>query len=163
MAGICGAVTAATGHVAVCGFYGWSVGQQPALLLATGITGFCIVYGVYLRRRSQNARATRAECAHIVDMQVATDSPSVTEACLKPTAWRGGGRLALNDDLETMAAHVTALLPRGGRRVRLVNGHELDVLGPDERTHIAALIGDAVWIERGLAPHQGWRLSPNIG
>lgn len=159
MAGICGATTAVTGHVAVFGFYGWSIEQQPALLLGSAIMGFCIVYAVYLRRRLQNARATRSERVRILDRQAAKASPGATEAPFTSVAWPGGGRLALNDNLETMAAHITALLPRGGRRVRLVNGHELDVLGPAKRTHIAALIGDVVWIERSLAPRQGWRLS----
>ena len=58
----------------------------------------------------------------------------------------------------TMAAHVVALLPHGGRRVRLINGHDLDVLPAVRHGRAATLIGDVVSIR--LAPGQlhGWRL-----
>lgn len=63
----------------------------------------------------------------------------------------GGGAI-------TMAAHVVALLPHGGRRVRLINGHDLDVLPGLPHGRAATLIGDVVSIR--LAPGQlhGWRL-----
>ena len=44
----------------------------------------------------------------------------------------------------TMAAQVVALLPLGGRRVRLANGHELDVLRASGRSQEVSLIGDVV-------------------
>jgi translation initiation factor IF-1 len=58
-----------------------------------------------------------------------------------------------------MGAYVVALLPHGGRRVRLANDHELDVLAAGGRQSEAHLIGDVVSIE--LAPGQlhGWRLA----
>lgn len=57
-----------------------------------------------------------------------------------------------------LSAHVTELLPHGGRRVRLVNGHELDVLPADPREPGATLVGDIVSV--ALAPNQlrGWRM-----
>lgn len=57
----------------------------------------------------------------------------------------------------TMAAHVIALLPRGGRRVRLANNHELDVSAAAGRQAIS-LLGDVVFIERVPGQLHGWRL-----
>lgn len=61
-------------------------------------------------------------------------------------------------DSITLAAHVVELLPHGGRRVRLSNMHEMDVLRVRGRETEVSLIGDIVTI--GLAPGavHGWRL-----
>lgn len=58
----------------------------------------------------------------------------------------------------TMFGHVVGLLHQGGRRVRLANNHELDVLRAGRRQFEVSLIGDVV--EIALAPGQllGWRL-----
>ncbi|MBL7466213.1 hypothetical protein INQ08_23625, partial [Escherichia coli] len=48
-----------------------------------------------------------------------------------------------------MAAHVVGLLPQGGRRVRLANDHELDVLAEGGRRTELSRIGDIVAITLG--------------
>lgn len=59
----------------------------------------------------------------------------------------------------TMVAHIIGLLPQGGRRVRLANNHEMDVLRVGGRNTEVSLIGDVVTIT--IAPGQlhGWRLT----
>lgn len=59
----------------------------------------------------------------------------------------------------TLVGHVVELLPQGGRRVRLTNMHEMDVLRVGGRENEVSLIGDIVTIS--LAPGQvhGWRLT----
>lgn len=59
----------------------------------------------------------------------------------------------------TMAGHVVGLLPHGGRRVRLANDHEMDVLGTGERQAECSLIGDVVAITLGPGQLHGWRLT----
>ncbi|MNK98601.1 hypothetical protein D3C87_1189700 [compost metagenome] len=59
----------------------------------------------------------------------------------------------------TMAAHVIALLPQGGRRVRLANNHELDVLGSGRRSSEISLIGDVVAVTLASGQLHGWRLA----
>ncbi|MGO4408896.1 MULTISPECIES: hypothetical protein [unclassified Brevundimonas] len=59
----------------------------------------------------------------------------------------------------TMAAHVVGLLPQGGRRVRLANNHELDVLGVGDRQSEVSLIGDVVAVTLGPGQLHGWRLA----
>lgn len=59
----------------------------------------------------------------------------------------------------TMAAQVVALLPLGGRRVRLANGHELDVLRASGRPPEVSLIGDIVDVMLGSGQLLGWRLA----
>jgi hypothetical protein len=63
------------------------------------------------------------------------------------------------DNPISMVAHVIGLLPQGGRRVRLSNNHEMDVLREGGRSAEVSLIGDIVTIT--LAPGQvhGWRLA----
>lgn len=58
----------------------------------------------------------------------------------------------------TMAGHVVCLLPRGGRRVRLANDHELDVLAESGRRSEVSLIGDVVRITLSPGQLHGWRL-----
>ena len=58
----------------------------------------------------------------------------------------------------TLAGHVVGLLPRGGRRVRLANEHELDVLGVKGGRLEVSLIGDVVSIELSPGQLHGWRL-----
>lgn len=58
----------------------------------------------------------------------------------------------------TMAAHIVALLPQGGRRVRLANNHELDVLGSARRSSEVSLIGDVVTVQLASGQLHGWRL-----
>lgn len=59
----------------------------------------------------------------------------------------------------TMAAHVVALLPQGGRRVRLANDHELDVLAEGGRRSEVSRIGDVVTVTLGPGQLHGWRLA----
>lgn len=64
-----------------------------------------------------------------------------------------------NDNRQTLQAHVVGLLPLGGRRVRLVNGIEIDVMGPLTRSSLQALIGDVISIEFDTGVCGGWRLA----
>lgn len=57
-----------------------------------------------------------------------------------------------------MAAHVVALLSRGGLRVRLANNHELDVPAASGRQTDISLLGDVVFIEWAAGRRPGWRL-----
>jgi translation initiation factor IF-1 len=57
-----------------------------------------------------------------------------------------------------MAAHVIELLPQGGRRVRLANNHELDVLGSGRRSSEVSLVGDVVTVQLASGQLHGWRL-----
>ncbi|MNN53942.1 hypothetical protein D3C81_1687300 [compost metagenome] len=68
-------------------------------------------------------------------------------------------RSPLGSNPITMVAHVIGLLPQGGRRVRLSNNHEMDVLRDGGRNTEVSLIGDIVTIT--IAPGQlhGWRLT----
>ena len=59
-----------------------------------------------------------------------------------------------------MAAHVVALLSRGGLRVRLVNNHELDVPAASGRQTDISRLGDVVFIEWAAGRRPGWRLRP---
>lgn len=69
-------------------------------------------------------------------------------------------RVAPAEDFSiSMFAHVVGLLPRGGRRVRLANAHELDVLGVAGCPSEVSLIGDVVTIELAPGQLQGWRLA----
>lgn len=58
----------------------------------------------------------------------------------------------------SMAAHVVGILPQGGRRVRLANNHELDVLGAGGRRSERSLIGDVVAVTLEPGQLHGWRL-----
>lgn len=64
-----------------------------------------------------------------------------------------------NDNRQTLQAHVVRLLPLGGRRARLVNGIEMDVMGPLTRSRLQALIGDIISIELDASVCGGWRLA----
>lgn len=64
-----------------------------------------------------------------------------------------------NDNRESLQGHVVELLPLGGRRVRLVNGAEMDVMGPLARSRCQALIGDVILIEFHTGVGGGWRLA----
>lgn len=59
-----------------------------------------------------------------------------------------------------MAAHVVALLSRGGLRVRLANNHELDVPAASGRQKNLSRLGDVVFIEWAAGRRPGWRLTP---
>lgn len=51
------------------------------------------------------------------------------------------------------------LLPHGGRRVRLDNGHILTALAADPPWAGITLMGDLVRVELGLNELEGWRLA----
>ena len=59
----------------------------------------------------------------------------------------------------TMAAQAVALLPLGGRRVRLANGHEMDVLRASGKPPEVSLIGDVVDVILNSGQLLGWRLA----
>jgi hypothetical protein len=65
MAGVCGAVIALLGEVALSRFYGWRLFANPWLTALSMGAGFLIVYVGYIRAKRLNRRAQRDELVQI--------------------------------------------------------------------------------------------------
>jgi len=65
MAGVCGAVIALLGEVALSRFYDWDLLSRPWLTALSTTAGFLIVYVGYIRANRLNRRAQRDELFRI--------------------------------------------------------------------------------------------------
>lgn len=65
MAGVCGAVVALLGDVAVSTFYGWRAREHLLLAAAVSAAGFVVVFLGYKRKAQLSRHARRAELAKL--------------------------------------------------------------------------------------------------